>query len=253
MPRSLLALIVMLAIAGCADTKGPPQARAGDSAQRILTASDLERFLNCVRAHSEAIIPDFSPLEDEPSLDPEVPARNLVATFREQVAQLFDVERQGAIWQRDPDWSQALTDAGISGTRFAALVRDVGLAVMRVRLDARVDVNKLVAQARRQVDETVRTIDEIDRLPKAARSLEAVALRTRSAIHLGRSVALLEFAELVKNVPPESAVVVRRYSRQLKPLLPASINEELLVELQSLANDRTGEIEPASYEEPDEE
>ena len=124
---------------------------------------------------------------------------------------------------------------------------------LRVRLDARVDVDKLVAQARRQVDETARTMDEIDRLPPEERSREASALRTRSVIHLGRAVALLEFAELVKKVPPENSAVVRRYSRQLKPLLPASINEELLAELQNLASGRSSEIEPAGYETLDEE
>jgi hypothetical protein len=253
MLRSLLIALLMLAITGCTDAKRPPEASAGDSAPRILTASDLDRFLSCVRAHSEAMIPDFSPLDDDPTLNSESSGRDLVATFRDQVRQLFDVERQGAIWQRDLDWSQALADAQFSGTRFAALVRDVGLAVMRVRLEARVDVDKLVSQARRQVDETVRTIEEIDRVPRPKRSREAAALRTRSVIHLGRSVALLEFAELVKKVPPESAVVVRRYSRQLKPLLPASINEELLVELQNLADSRGSEVEPARYETLDDE
>jgi hypothetical protein len=76
-----------------------------------------------------------------------------------------------------------------------------------------------------------------------------MTLRTRSVIQLGRAVALLEFAELVRDVPPESAAVVRRYSRQLKPLLPASIKDELLAELKNLALDRDSNVEPASFEE----
>jgi len=233
---------------GCARTPESPENAADETATRVLTASDLDRFLATVQSHTEAMIPEFSAPDENSSLDPDAPAGELVAAVREQCRRLFDVERQGALWERDAEWSQAIAEGEISPARFAALVRDVSLAIMRVRLDARVDVDKLVAQARRQVDQTVRTMDDIDQVPVRERTREATALRTRSAIRLGKSVALLEFAELVKKVPPESVSIVRRYSRRLKPLLPASVNEELLVELKNLASGTGGDVQPASYE-----
>lgn len=121
---------------------------------------------------------------------------------------------------------------------------------MRVRLEARVDIGQLVAQARRQVDQTVKTIEAIDEVPTAERTRDAVALRTRSVIRLGRAVALLEFARLVHQVPAENAAVVRRYSRQLKALLPASINDELLAELKNLATAPDDQVQQAGYETP---
>ena len=122
---------------------------------------------------------------------------------------------------------------------------------MRVRLEARVDLGRLVAQARRQVDQIVRTMDGIDDIPPAERTREAATRRARSVIRLGQAVALLEFAERVRLVPVESAVVVRRYSRKLKPLLPSGANDELLAELKKLATTPEEGVQPAGYDVPE--
>lgn len=215
-----------------------------------MTAADLDRFLSVVQSHEGALIPEFTPPDEDPSLDLDASAQELAASFRSQCRQLFDTERQGAIWQRDAEWSQALVTNKISPGQFAELVRDVSLAIMRVRLEARVDPARLVARARRQVDRAVRTMDRIDEVPPAERTREETALRTRSVFQLGRAVALQEFAERVDQVPPESTAVVRSYSRRLKPLLPASVNSEFLAELKALATAPEGDVQPAGYEEP---
>src|SRR5207248_8091141 len=101
-----------------------------------LTAADLDRFLAVVQSHSEAMIPEFTPPDEDESLDMNAPAEQLVESFRGEVNRLFDATRQGAIWERDKQWSQALDSQKISAERFAALVRKVSLAIMRVRLDA---------------------------------------------------------------------------------------------------------------------
>ncbi len=249
MSRLLTIAALLLALTGCSGSSDDPDV-AGSGSPEALTDADLDRFLSIVHSHEGAIIPEFTPPDEDPRLDMNASASDLVASFQDQCRQLFDVERQGKIWERDTEWSQVLKGNRTSPVRFAALVRDVSLAIMRVRLEARVDLGRLVAQARRQVDQTVRTMDEIDEIPSTERTREANTLRARSVIRLGQAVALLEFAERVRQVPPESAAVVRRYSRKLKPLLPSGANDELLTELKKLATAPEKGVQPAAYEEP---
>jgi hypothetical protein len=256
MSRPTPSILMLVLLAGCSGSGDEPLSErdgASGSGGQVLTGADLDRFLKVVQSHEGAMIPEFTPADEDEALDFNSPADKLVASFQNQCRRLFDIQRQGAIWERDTQWSRALAGSQISPARFAALVRDVSLAIMRVRLDARVDVARLVRQGQSQVDGAVRTIEEIDEVPPADRTAEATALRTRSVMRLGRAVALLEFAELVRDVPAESAAAVRRYSPKLKPLLPASLNEELLAELKRLARSPAGDVEPASYETDDDE
>lgn len=252
MLRSVTAIVLALALAGCSqETDEGPQggeSQSTDSVPDVLTSADLKLFLAIVRSHEGSVIPEFTPLDEDESLDFNAPAGELLESFRSQFRKLFDAERQGAIWQRDSGWEQALRGRRTSPQRFAALVREVSLAIMRVRLEARVDLDQLVAQARRELERAERVMNQIDSVPKDERTRESSSLRTRSVIQLGRSVALLEFAELIRDVAPESAKVVRRYSRELKPLLPES-NEELVAELSELARGPNREVLPAGYEE----
>ena len=248
MSRLLTVATLLFALTGCSNGYEDSELTGGGP-PGALTAADLERFLAVVQSHETAMIPEFAPPEEDASFNFDGSAEELVTSFQAQCRRLFDVERQGSIWQRDTEWAQALARNKISPNRFAALVRDVSLAIMRVRLEARVDLARLVSRARRQVDRAITTMDEIDEVPAEERTEEAATQRTRSVIQLGRSVALLEFAELVRQVPPESAAVVRKYSRQLKPLLPAGINDELLTELKRLATAPDRDVQPAAYEE----
>lgn len=247
---SLVSLLLLLP-AGCSSNNQIAEsASAEDSgvASVPLTAADLERFLAVVQNHSAAKIPEFTPPDENESLDLEAPAEQLVELYRDEVRRLFDVTRQGKIWERDRQWSKALVNQKISAERFAALVRKVSLAIMRVRLDARVDIDQLVVQARKQVTRTTRLLDEIDAVPTDDRTRESIALRAKSVERLGKAVALLEFAEMVRKVPPESAAIVRKYSPKLKALLPPHANDELLAELKELATPRTHRAQQAGYE-----
>src|SRR5579872_3934785 len=146
---TLIALWLVLP-AGCSSNEQDPQSAAASKLSAPdgpLTAADLERFLAVVQNHSEAMIPEFTPPDDDEALDMTAPAAELVALFRSEVRRLFDITRQGAIWERDGQWSQALATQKISAAQFAGLVRKVSLAIMRVRLDARVDIDQLVVQA----------------------------------------------------------------------------------------------------------
>lgn len=248
--HSTILLLLLLALAGCAggDSDSETTAENSPAADVVLTAADLDRFLAVVQHHSRDTMPEFTPLENEDALDFDLPAGELVAATRRQCRQLFDARRQGALWERDARWKEAFAGQKISGERFALLVRSVSLAIMRVRLDARIDVAKLGVEANRQVAQIVAVMDEIDAVPGDERSRDDVELRTRSALRLARAAALLEFAELVQKVPPASAAMARRYSKQLKPLLPSLGSDDLLAELSALATGQATEVEPVGYE-----
>ena len=252
--RITLTALLLLLFAGCSREQQSAKNTAAENSNAPevpLTAADLDRFLAVVQQHSEAMIPEFTPPDEDESLDMEAPAEKLVESYRGEVRRLFDAARQGAIWERDRQWSQALVSQKFSAEKFAALVRKVSLAIMRVRLDARVDVDRLVVEARKQVDKTMRLLDEIDAVPADDRTAESIELRAKLAERLGKAVALLEFAEMVRKTHPDSAAVVRKYSQKLKALLPPHANDELLAELKELATPRTGKAQQAVYDEPE--
>jgi len=118
LPRSIVVTLVLLLPAGCS-TPEPASEKAADensgAVEVPLTAADLERFLAVVQGHAEAMIPEFTPPDEDESLDMEAPSEKLVESFRGEVRRLFDAGRQGAIWERDRQWSQALAGHKISG------------------------------------------------------------------------------------------------------------------------------------------
>jgi hypothetical protein len=241
-----LALFLLIGCGGNGSETAVSDAAASSTAPLLET--DMQRFLAVVQHHEAALIPEFTPPEKEESPDFSLPAEEIVDWFRGKFRDVFDTERQGAAWDRDAQWNKAFAAHKISGQRFASLARNVSLAIMRVRLDARVDIDQLVANAKRDVQRAHGVIDQIDAVPPEDQTRESRALRSRTAIELGRAVALLEFAELIHQVPDENAALVRRFSRNLKPLLPAHANEDLLAELSELARRETDAIEHASFE-----
>ena len=253
MNRICLPCVALVALAaGCGKSEPPAQAAAVvkvRSPGTPLTAEDMRLFLTVVRSHEGSMIPEFTPPDDDAdAVDHTAPARELAAAFRDQFRRLFNDRRQGAVWERDRRWARALAGRNVSPVEFAGLVRHVSCAIMRVRLEARVDIDDLVAQARRQYDDALRRMIETEGVPAGERSRSSTFSRTQSVIRLGRAVALLEFAEMVRQVPEESCEVVRRFSKEIKPLLPAGSHEELLGELEKLVNDSDGEVQQAVYE-----
>ena len=251
--RMILVAWLLPLTAGCFSQEQTSESAASSrpgAADLPLATADLERFLAVVHNHSAALIPEFALPEDE-SLDMDASAADLVASFRGQVQRLFDARRQGAIWESDEQWSQALASQKLSAERFATLVRKVSLSIMRVRLEARVDIDEVVVQARQQVDENVRLLDEIDAVPRRKRTREFKVRRMETAERLGKAVALLEFAEMVRTVHSDNASLVRKYSRKLKPLIPPHANDELLAELKALATPRDDKALHAGYEIPE--
>jgi hypothetical protein len=233
---------------GCGNSSETAVLNSRTSRPTRLVETEMKRFLAVVQDHQDAQIPEFTPPDDEESPDFNLPASEIVAWFRGKFRDVYDVERQGSAWESDREWHKAFAEHRISGQRFASLTRNVTLAILRVRLEARGDVEQLVDNARREVKRAHQVLDEIDGLPQGDRTRESRALRSRTALELGRAVALLEFADLLQQVPEENTDLVRRFSRRLKPLLPAHANEDLLVDLSELARRDTDAIEPANFE-----
>lgn len=245
-----LVLTSILATAGCNWFSSPaadPQASRLKTPADQLAPTDLDRLLAVVQTHGGGAIPEFTPPEDNRSVDYNCRAKDLVSEIRGQLGQLFDPERQGQMWATDDKWTQSFAQHDVTGPQFAALVRSVSCAIMRVRLSARVDVDRLVANARAEVNELVSTMEAIDEVPESERSRQDAVIRGRSALSLARTVALLEFAEMIKQVPKDNCALVRKYSKQLKPLLPAGGMDGLLSELQALGTAPRSDVMPAGH------
>src|SRR5260221_337364 len=99
--RLTLVVLLLLPGSGCSKDQSAENAAAENSgaANVPLTAADLDRFLAVVQNHSEAMIPEFTPPDEDESLDMNAPAEKLVESFRGEVRRLFDATRQGAIWE----------------------------------------------------------------------------------------------------------------------------------------------------------
>lgn len=245
-----LALSLLFAAVGCnwmTSSSADRQAGRLKSPADPLTPDDLDRLLAVVQTHGGKAIPEFTPAEDDRSVDYDCRANDLVSEIRGQLGQLFDAKRQGEVWAADEKWTQSFSQHDVTGPQFAALVHSVSCAIMRVRLSARVDVDRLVANARAEVKELVSTMEAIDEIPRSERTRQDEVIRGRSALSLARTVALLEFAEMIKQVPKENCTLVRKYSKQLKSLLPPGGTDGLLSELQALGTTPRSDVVPAGH------
>lgn len=247
---------VAILLAGCGNKDNAPAQAAHPPLKTPadpLTDAELEKLLAAVQAHSGGVIPEFEGMEGGEDISPDLSAADLASEIRDRFRKLFNPEQQGALWSRDDEWKTVLKTQNLTPGEFAALVKRVSCGIMRVRLEARIDIDQLQANARAEVKELTRRIEGIDEVPPEKRTREATFYRTQSAIHLSKAVALQEFAELVRQVPSDSSTVIRRYSRQLKALLPSGGQEELLAELQKLGAPREALVIPAGFEESDQE
>lgn len=238
-----------LVCTGCDRLWGQAEPGANTSPAQTLCAADLDRFLAVVQSNADAMIPEFEPPEEVAELNYGRPARDLVEECRRQFGHVFDIERQARIWQNEERWSRAFAKHSVSADEFAQLVLRVSCAVMRVRIDARVELERVIDSARHEAAEICETMDAIDDIPESERGQSDLFIRGQSALRLARLTALIEFAEMVRQAPDEDCALVRKYAAKLKPLLPSGSSDDLLAELKALAEPRT-EIVPAGFERP---
>lgn len=227
--------ILVFFFMGCG-TKDSPRAISDTSTRAPsdpISAKDLEALLRVVRAHPLGQVPEFAASMQDDSVDETLPAEQLVQHFQAQFRTQFDPRRQGVRWRQEPMWAKILADENMSPTEFAGLVAGVSCAVARVRLDSRVDIDHLARRAQARLLDLTARIDRVERLPPHQRDRDAVFERTQSIIHLGRTIALVEFAELLRQVPEPNCALVRQHAAELNPLLPSTDLTEALAELRA--------------------
>jgi hypothetical protein len=245
-------LLATVLAAGCAESnQGSGAASSGTSykspADR-LAQHEIELLVAVASAHEQGLIPEFSVPADEEPLDAERSARELEAEFQIRFQRLFDPARQGDVWARSPSWAKVLQGNRADPSEFAAIVRNVGCAIMRARLESRVNLARLLENARAEVEDNVALMEAIEAIPPPERTRQDNFLRTRAAVQLGRAVALRSFAELVAAVPQENVALVKQHGNALRPLLPRGETEVLLEELRALGKLDRSAIERASHQ-----
>lgn len=255
-----IALLAIL-LAGCGDGSSSipePHPLSGPlkTTADLLTAAELDLFLKIVHAHPQQRAPEFSPPDEDGGVREGESVAALIDEARTRFRSFYDPQRQGAVWARDPEWSHILHQQQIAPAEFAALVSRVSCAIARVRLEGRADLGELSRLAKQeinelsgQLDERPRPLPQVDQQPiHGTRDPRAsIAQRTQSLIQLSRDVALLEFAEMLSRVPPESCSIVKKYAPQLRPLLPRG-KKDPFAELVEWQRQRSGTIIHASHD-----
>lgn len=209
-------------LAGCGDSGALPKPWPAKGPLRTpsdrLTTAELDQFLKIVRAHPQQHVPEFSPLDDDPGISSVDTAAALVQASQQKFRQLFDPQRQGDLWSEDREWARILHKQQAAPSEFAALVGSVSCAVTRARLEGRTDLGQLSELAREEIKDLSAQLREIDGRRQTTR--EKSAARMQTLLRLSRTAALLEFVDLLRQVPQENCALVKQYAAQLKPLLP---------------------------------
>ena len=245
--QRIAVLVACVCFAGCQESAAPlPPPSVVTSPSVPVTSAELDQFLRVIHALPPGTSAEFTAIPDAPPFAADISGKQLVDEFRQRFRRQFDPRRQGGIWARDAAWVKSLTEAQMHPVQFAALTGRISCALTRLRLQNRLDLDRLVAQARTHVATLVERMDRIDRLPVQQRTADDQIERTEAALRLNRAVALLEFAELVKQVPAESQEVVHKYSAQLMPLLGVASQGDPFAELQNIPVPGR-EILPAGY------
>ena len=238
----LLSLMLVFAL-GCGRSNETAVSTTGDFSDQ-----DIERFLKIVADFDTPRLPSFSPPENDGEPDYSLPAAEIVQEFQTKLRVVLDADRQGKVWNADPEWQAIFKRHRVDGVQFANWNRRVTLAVLRVRFEAHGEVGRLAANSRRETSRLLKIVEQVDKVPADQRTRDARALRATTSVELAMAAALAEYAVCVEQVPEEDAALVRKYSKQLKPLIPKGTNDDLLAEFRRVAKGRESSIEQVGYE-----
>ncbi|MBS0263374.1 MAG: hypothetical protein JSS02_15640 [Planctomycetes bacterium] len=227
------------------ESQSSSQAESGNG---TLSETAVQLTLEMIQQHPAGKIPEFTPLDDQTTPEFNQPASRIIVWFQSQVQEIYDPARQGGAWERDPEWAQIFKSQHTSGELFATRVRDLSLAIIRVRFDVRGDADRLLEHARHDLKRAQQRLEECDAQRSGSRKSADREQRLQAAIELGRAAALLPLAEMVHRVPAADVELVRKMSRQIKPVLRPHANDDLLQELVELARPRNNQIIQAGYE-----
>lgn len=202
---------------GCAAEYAVNEKEAVKLPQDLLSEQEIKTFLKIVGKLSDRQAPAFSPLTEplELSDPPEQLVRECIAQFQRQ----FDPKRQGKIWLNTPEVRDAAANSQWSTVKLAGVMRTLSSAISRSQMTTDQDPEQLHKKARREVARLQKELAAIDGLPKQKVTRETVQKRTQTAMALGKAVALQEYLKVMSSIPEENLVLVRRFQKQLKPLV----------------------------------
>ncbi|MBI5759534.1 MAG: hypothetical protein HZA46_13530 [Planctomycetales bacterium] len=211
-----------------------------------LSDAEIEQFFRVIAKLPEQKMPEFAPAANEADVDLDLPAEQLADDFRNRFRNLFDANKQGALWAEDSAVAAAMREQHLTPSQFAALTASISCAIARVRLDSQYDV---AALCERGHVELARLTSEFSLSADAAKSSSD---RDVIALRLGKIVALVEFLDLLNQVPDHNRDLVRRHASRLVVLLPSrgTFNESFPEFELWAAKQSPSAIQPASFEEP---
>jgi hypothetical protein len=251
--RRLFLLFWLLAgFAGCGSPAAPDSSQTDSREKPRLPQAEreLQQFLAIVKQLTPARLPEFQSNDgDDPSIF-QRSSKEIIQAFETKLTDVMDPEQQGAVWESNPDFATIFQANEISGTWFADWNRRVTLAILRIRFDSRGDLDQLIANSRKELKRLQKQIDKIDEVPPRSQTRDARLIRAQTSFELAKAAALTKYALLLRKVSEEEIALVRRYSKQLKPLIPAGTQQDLLEEFCRIANPTTesAEVQTVGFE-----
>lgn len=224
--RLLLCCLVAGMLVGCAEEAVPPDNLSG--VQRIekpISEQELKTFLRIVARLPDKAPPTFSPLTD--SFYADDPADRLIHECRVRFEKQFDVKRQGQIWKQNRGIRQASAKEGRSTAELAGMMTTLSTAICRAQLDDPQELVRLEKKGRVEIEGLKKKLDRLDQARSKGMTAAMSRQRTELSMRLSRTVALVEYLKVLRRVPEENIVLVRRYHNQLGMLVDQSALENL--------------------------
>lgn len=250
--RCWWATVAALVFAGCGQAP-PDVAPSMTGAEPLfvqpgepLSDAEIEQFFRVVAQLPDQRMPEFAPAANEEDVDLDLPADQLAGEFRNRFRNLFDANTQGTLWAEDAAVAAAMREQHLTPSQFAALTASISCVIARVRLDSQYDVAALRERGHAELARLTGEFSQTADATKSSSDRDVIALR------LGKTVALVEFLDLLNQVPEHNRDLVRRYASRLVTLLPArGTFGESFPEFELWATKQSpSPIQPASFEQP---
>lgn len=224
--KRILACILVVVIAGCADESVPEDNLSGvQKLEDPIPESELRKFLRIVARLPDKEPPTFSPLTE--SFYVEDPAEKLITECRIRFEKQFDVGRQGKIWKQNRFIRQAAAKEKRSTTELAGLMTTLSTAICRAQFDDPKDLRQLEKRGETEIARQKKLLDLIDQKIGQKSTMALGKDRTNLVMKLSRTVALVEYLKVLQQVPQENIRLVKQYQEKLGSLVNQSALDNL--------------------------
>lgn len=245
--RGWIGLCLGVLLLGCGQSTTPSQTGKIPAVNDPLSVNEIDQFLKLVARLPGKRVPEFTPdKRRDREIDTGLPPRALVGLYRDQFRLLFDAKRQGELWRRDQQLSQACSNNAWTPAQLAGYIRSISCAVTRHKLQGKHDIEQLQQRCRTELADLIEEIERLEDRPRSEWTESFMQGREVLVRRLGHRVALLEYTEWLQKVPTRNLQLVERYQAQLQPLLPASFPSDPFLDAES--GEEPGELQPVSHE-----